>query len=373
MDADNSRDTGPSPHSGTNDGLVDPLVEQMSGVLRLTSRPAAATRQAQLARRSSDTDRASTVSTLPTPEPITVRSRDGLRWLPAPSEQTRTVGTRNTSTSGEELTASAPVERHVCNAAVCAVTTLLETTELLEIILSSLPTRGILNLRRVSRHWNATIQQSPQLRLHFFYYPQFMWPADEFRLLPLSMPGLSIDLGAPIHLGQWIQVSLTSEVARRISPKPPPTRRVRSRSFFEGLRGGLGTRAGPSTDPWPTSSAKAAETVNSTLQYADLFITQPPVVAMQAFVLSDPGRTLAYEDDAADDYDEDVPVACAKLACDAGITLGFLAETAQSLLSSNKVVGNDGARVAFRAIVSFCKNDSAPRKRSFARSITSIQ
>ncbi|KAK5124864.1 hypothetical protein LTR85_001054 [Meristemomyces frigidus] len=374
MATNEGQNSRPMTVQGTNDDAVDPLVEQMSSILRLANRPAAATRQAQLVRRFSDTDRASTAGPLPTPEPISVRSRDGSRWLPAPAEQTRTVGSRSASISEAEPAATVPLKTHVCDAAVCAVAKLFETTELLELILSFLATKDILTLRRTSNHWNATIQQSPQLRLHFFYNPRFMWPADEFQLLPLNIPGLSIDPGEPLPLGQWIQVSFTPQAARKISPEGQPTRRVRSRSIFEGLRGGLGARAGPSTDPWPAPSGKAAETVHSTLQYADLFIAQPPVVGMQAFIVSTAGCDGDRDGDggAEEDHDEEVPAACAKLSCDAGITLGFLAETAQSLLVSNKKTGDDGVKVVFRAIVSFCTGDSAPRKRSFARSVTRI-
>ncbi|KAK4549417.1 hypothetical protein LTR36_006414 [Oleoguttula mirabilis] len=374
MDATDNHDTEPLAAESSRDGLVDPLAEQMSSVLRLGSRPAAATREAQLVRRFSDTHRPSTATPGPQPAPITVRSRDGLRWLPAPAEQTRTVGSRGADTSEAEPTSTVPLEPHACNAAICAVTKLFETTELLELTLSFLATKEILTLRRTSSNWNATIQQSPQLRLHMFYYPQFMWPADNFQLLPLSLPGLSVELGEPLPLGRWVEVTFTRDAARKISPDLPQRRPRRSRSIFEGLRGGLGPRAGPSTDLWPTLSGNPAETLNSTLQYEDLFITQPPVVAMQAFILP-PAKSAGTRDGHSDDgfSDEEEPAARAKLSCDAGITLGFLAETAQSLLTSNKcAVGEDGRSIVFKAIVSFCTSDSAPRKRSFARSVTRI-
>lgn len=357
-----------------DNNVVDPLVEQMSGLLRLASRQTSAHQQ-QRARRFSDTAGATAVGPTAMPQPVAVRSKDGSRWLPTLDEQTRVVGFHGASTSVIQPSESPPLERHFCDAAVCAVSKLFETTELLELVLSFLGTKDILALRRTSTHWNQTIQQSPQLRLHFFYYPQFTRPAAEFQLLPLNIPGLSIDLGRPLQLGHWIHVSFNREAARKISPDPKPSKRVRSRSIFEGLRGGLGPRAGTSseTDTWP--ACKVAETINGTLQYEDLFITQPPLVGMQAFITSSSDRDWwddgSYGDAEYESDDDDRPVACAKLACDAGITLGFLAETAQSLLAEKKK-GDADARVTFKAIVSFGKTESTPRKRSFARTVTRI-
>ncbi|KAK0336801.1 hypothetical protein LTR59_007789 [Friedmanniomyces endolithicus] len=104
---------------------------------------------------------------------------------------------------------------------------------------------------------------------------------------------------------------------------------------------------------------------NGTLHYGSLHITQPPTLGMQAFIIdlvtaTDPGSS----DDKAD---VKLPAPCAKLSCDAGITLGFLAETAESLLPP----GSEKS-VMFKAIVSFSKSEPVPRKRGVARSVTKI-
>ncbi|TKA82838.1 hypothetical protein B0A55_01052 [Friedmanniomyces simplex] len=244
----------------------------------------------------------------------------------------------------------------------------LQTTELLEMILGMLETKDIWTHRRTSPLWNATIAASPELRLHHFYYPQFTRPASTFRLLPLSMPGLVLELGEPIRLGQWISITMTREAARRISPEAKPSRRVRSRSIFEGLRGGLGGRQGEASDSWPAPAPKVdkpATAGNSTLQCSDLYVTQPPILGMQAFIV----------DPVPDNWDDDAPSkrlpAVAKLSCDAGITLDFLAETAESLLIAKKLE-EIGASVMFKAIMSFSKPEPVPRKRGVARGVTRI-
>ncbi|RMY01210.1 hypothetical protein D0867_11464 [Hortaea werneckii] len=327
---------------------VDPLLEQMSGLLRLTHRPSTSTEARQRPRRFSDADQ------LPSnlePETLAVRSRDGSRWLPKPAEQTEIHGSRNRA--GSSLLASGtkqdadfnnpsnPNETskpHDCLSATCSLREVFRTTELLELILSFIETKDILAQRLTSKQWASTIIASPQLRLHFFYYPQFTRPADEFILLPLSLPGLLIQQGEPLHLGRWIHISMTEAAAQAICPfDSTPKKRLRSRSFFEGLRGGLGARAGSSSDQWPkadehtVNSNTGTEGVNAP-QYKDLFVAQPPVVGMQAFIYTNSDSSS--KDDADDSTKQ--PCACAKLSCDAGITLGFLAETAQSLLRSRQ-------------------------------------
>ncbi|KAK5129738.1 hypothetical protein LTR08_002914 [Meristemomyces frigidus] len=393
MDA-NERQCVELPQPGSEDDLLRALTEQMDNNLRIApyaaetlssaatsssaaaQHPTAAGRQQRTrAGRFSDADHTLTpLFALQSLEPIAVRSRDGTRWLPAPEEQTRVLGSRIDSPSETAPAVPAEVHPHACDAAICAVTKLFETTELLELVLSVLQTRDVMNVRLTNRHWNSIVQHSPLLRLHFFYYPQFTRAADDFQLLPLSTPGLDIGLGAPIHLGRWIHVSFTAAAASKLAPQTGHSTRARSRSLFEGVRGGLGSMGSASTD---TPSAMPSEAVasNGTLQYEDLFITQPPVLGMQAFLVPSSRHTEGgesrYHRDSLDDDDE--PSACAKLSCDAGITLGFLAGTAQSLLASHRSACGDGeARVVFKAIVSFCKGEAAPRKRGLARSVTRI-
>ncbi|KAK0807313.1 hypothetical protein LTS16_018826, partial [Friedmanniomyces endolithicus] len=249
----------------------------------------------------------------------------------------------------------------------CALTKVFATTELLECILGFLDTENIWVHRLTSPLWYATINTSPELRLHRHVYPQFTRPSSAFLLLPISLPGLVIELGKPLHLGQWISVTFTQEAVRRVSPGVNPGRRVRSRSIFEGLRGGLGSRQGGSNDNWPAPAPMDTKPTNAngTLHYGSLHITQPPTLGMQAFIIDlvtapDPGSS----DDKAD---VKLPAPCAKLSCDAGITLGFLAETAESLLPP----GSEKS-VMFKAIVSFSKSEPVPRKRGVARSVTKI-
>ncbi|RMY63218.1 hypothetical protein D0863_10696 [Hortaea werneckii] len=372
-----------------NRASVDPLLEQMSGLLRLTPRPSASSEDRQRPRRFSDAEQ------LPSntgPETLAVRSRDGSRWLPKPAEQTEIHGSRDragssllatgTSQDADLSNSTSPNETsnpHNCLSATCSLNEVFQTTELLELILSFIETKDILAQRLTSRQWASTIVASPQLRLHFFYYPQFTRPADEFILLPLSLPGLHIQQGEPLHLGRWIHVSMTEAAAKAICPfDSAPKKRLRSRSFFEGLRGGLGARAGSSSDQWPKPDEHAVNSSTGTahigaLQYKDLFVAQPPVVGMQAFIYTD--SPSGSEND-ADDLAKQ-PCACAKLSCDAGITLGFLAETAQSLLRSRQAEPTSSAsaknvRVVFKAIVSFTKGESAPRKRGASRRISRI-
>ncbi|KAI6910411.1 hypothetical protein KC355_g18393, partial [Hortaea werneckii] len=195
-------------------------------------------------------------------------------------------------------------------------------------------------------------------------------PADEFILLPLSLPGLLIQQGEPLHLGRWIHISMTEAAVKVICPfDSTPKKRLRSRSFFEGLRGGIGARAGSSGDQWPKTAEHAVNSSAGTegvsaLQYKDLFVAQPPVVGMQAFIYTN--FTSATENDSDTDASTKHPCACAKLSCDAGITLGFLAETAQSLLRSRQAEPASSAaakdvRVVFKAIVSFTKGEKKRR------------
>lgn len=355
-----------------NENAIDPLMEQMRSTLQLG--PRASDPSQNRARRFSDADRPETESSS-TLHPSAIRSMDGSRWLPAPDEQSLRYGQRRQDSTAQDETpiATSNLEAHICDSTDCAAIRVFELPELLELVLSFLETKDILELRRTNRHWDATIHKSPQLRLHFFTYGQWARPGSQFQLVPLNIPGLSIELGDELHLGRWIVVTFTPECARRISANPNPTRRVRARSIFEGLRGGLGTRRRGSDDAWPAT--KSTPTVNSTLQYEDLFVTQPPVLGMQAFIVytdSDTNNQNAFESD--DDSQPNGPPACAKLSCDAGITLGFLAETAQSLINSQPAGPSNAGdvRVVFKTIMSFCAAETVPKKRTRTRMVTPI-
>ena len=354
------------------ENVVDPLMEQMRSILRLGPRASDASQHR--ARRFSDADRPEN-GIFPRTRTSMVRSRDGTRWLPAPDEQSLRYGQSRTdsATDDQESIATSDLQDHTCESAVCAVARVFETTELLELILSFLETKDVISLRRTSKQWNSTVCESPQLRLHFFTYGQWARPGSQFQLLPLSVPGLSIGLGDELHLGRWIKITFTPECAKRISRNADPTRRVRARSIFEGLRGGLGSRRRGSNDTWPAT--KPTPNTNSTLQYEDLLVTQPPLLGMQAFIVFTDDEQE--KENFCDPDDESPPselLPCAKLSCDAGITLGFLAETAQSLLNSQPAGPSTAtdARVAFKGIMSFCPAETTPKRRTRTRIVTPI-
>lgn len=347
-------------------------MEQMRSILRLG--PRASDPSQRRLRRFSDADRPP--GELPTrADLVAIRSRDGTRWLPAPDVQSLRIGQRRRipTVEDQEPVSSQMLENHSCDSAICAVTRVFDTTELLELVLSFLETKDVLSLRLTNRQWNSTIHQSPQLRLHFFTFGQWARPGSQFQLLPLSLPGLSIELGDELHLGRWITITFTPEAARRICPDPQPTRRVRSRSIFEGLRGGLGSRTHNSIGGW--SASRTIPTIHTTIRYEDLFVTQPPVLGVQAFIVYSPKPEDEHgppesETESLNDHLR----ACAKLSCDAGITLGFLAETAQSLLRSQETGPSNvrDARVIFKTIMSFCAPERVPRKRTTGRTVTPL-
>ena len=361
-----------APGASMNNNVIDPLMEQMRSILRLG--PRASDPSQRRLRRFSDADRPP--GELPTrSEPVAIRSRDGTRWLPAPDEQSLRTGQRSRTPTPDDQETIQPqmLEKHNCDAAVCAVTRVFETTELLELVLSFLETKDVLLLRLTNRQWDSTIHQSPQLRLHFFTFGQWARPGSQFQLLPLSLPGLSIELGDELHLGRWIIITFSPEAARRICPDPQLTRRVRSRSIFEGLRGGLGSRTQNSIGGW--SAPRATATVHTTIRYEDLYVTQPPVLGVQAFIVYSPKPTDRQESQESEESSPDENLrACAKLSCDAGITLGFLAETAQSLLRSQEAGPSNvrDARVVFKSIMSFCAPEQVPRKRTTGRTVTPL-
>ncbi|KAK3069040.1 hypothetical protein LTR53_012935 [Teratosphaeriaceae sp. CCFEE 6253] len=351
------------------DTAADPLLQQMSNVMRVTG-ASTAQHRAHTARRFSDSTSAL--------GPAGVRGNDKSRLLPTPNEPAHRYESLVSATADSEPTPgsdtlpTATILPHSCVAAMCAVARVFETTELLELVLAQLETNDIRKLRRTSARWNAAIHASPGLRLHFFYHPEFGRPAEDFQLLPLSIPGLSIELGEPIYLGRWISVSLDLEAARQISPRTTPSRRVRSRSIHEGLRGGLGNRPGASSDNWPKPAAENSDSIRreSERKYKNLFITQPPILGMQGSITGPTGTPVS---ETLDDVSADDEAAgCAKVSCDAGVTLGFLAETAETLLVESRMQGISALKVVFKAIVSFTRAEPAPMKRGTARTVTKI-
>ena len=286
---------------------------------------------------------------------------------------------RGASSQGNDVESSPcqqsppPPEPHSCSSDTCSLAKVFETTELLELILGLLGTQDVLRLRGTSRRWNSTVISSPLLRLHFFTYPQWQRPASEYQLLPLTLPGLMIEAGDMIHLGQWISFTLTSEAARRICPEPK--QRVRARSIYEGLRGGLGRT---SNDTWPASSSTKGHDGKSS--YEELQIMQPPMLGMQAYVVDAPSLTdptptepTSLNLDDLDLNESPSSAACAKISCDAGITLGFLADTAQTLLAPQPSGPSQTTEkaVLFKAIVSFCQSESSAKRRG-GRSVRSV-
>ncbi|KXT07403.1 hypothetical protein AC578_413 [Pseudocercospora eumusae] len=288
----------------------------------------------------------------------------GSRCLPKPDEQQHKRFSPFPWSEKEEP--SLPVEPHTCQLSACSLAQVFSTPELLGMILSYLGTTDVITLRRTSRTWSRTVQESPSLRLHLFSRPQWDRPASDFQLLDLKLPGLHIEKGEPVDKGRWIHVSMNAIAARSILPAGRPSRRPRARSIFEGMRGGLGSRT--MREGWPSQSPK--DPLSPVLQYEDLYITQPPVLGMQAFLIE---PEIAPEETSESSDEDDIPCACAKLSCDAGITLDFLADTTLSLLKDRRdMKDTEGRSVMFKAIVSFCKPTNSFCKRGTARSVIRI-
>lgn len=129
------------------------------------------------------------------------------------------------------------------------------------------------------------------------------------------------------------------------------------------------------------SSLRKPSTLSSLLSYADLMITQPPLKGMQAFLMDAKDSALHHGTSEAEYTDQQsivIPVVHSKISCDAGITLGFVADVAEELpekrKTSDKVEYHQDKVVVFKAIVSYCvQSDAAPRKRSKTKIVTSIE
>lgn len=110
--------------------------------------------------------------------------------------------------------------------------------------------------------------------------------------------------------------------------------------------------------------------------YADLFITQPPLKGIQGFLVD--AQDATSETANPEDQQITASMAHAKMSCDAGITLGFLAEVAQWMFEKHErllqVESLGDKVVVFKAIVSYCvQSDAAPRMRSATRTVTEIE
>ena len=349
-----SSDTPPTSFSN-NPEFLDPLLEQMSSIRLLTTAP-----PAPRERRFSDTDRPTLNTQLVQPD-FLVKSKGKQPASATSSEQDSDITeTRLSNSDGPDT--------HNCSSEFCAVEKVFATPELLEIILTYLDPRSVLLIRRVSRQWYSTIESSPELRLHFFRYQYGQWNRDgeDFKLLPLSVPGLEIKPAKEIGAGQWISASLTPTAVRLLAPRP--RKRVRSRSIYEGLRGGLGRRT--SDDIWPADRVDfSASTLDD-----DWLISQPPITGMQAFI----EHTKPKDDGNGNTTDgESVTTsrACAKIHCEAGITLGFLADEAQKWIDS-KDAGSPSdlgeKKIVFKAIMSFCVAEQRHKHRSYNRIVTRL-
>lgn len=367
-----------------------------------------------------DTDNhSSTLQTLPGPS----ASRVAPRWTPRPE------GTISTSRAASEPTDEAiavpaepePLQEHSCTLSTCSVQKLFAMPELLAIILSHIDTSNVMTLRRVNSTWLRTVSQSPQLRLHAFLRPQWARPASYFTLLDLKLPGLTIAKGDPVDRGHWIHVTMDAAAARLILPGGRASGRPRARSIYEGMRGGLGSRRPQGSDQWPAPESRQSVAP----AYEDLQICQPPLVGIQAFggdatvkirgageasnanndrregptqpsklaeIVARAATILPHaahqhteqskdqldQQDKRGDQDDGVQSglnapnasAFAKLSCDAGITLGFLAETALEFLGSP--VRSEGTAITFKAIVSYCAPGKVARRRGTARSVIHI-
>jgi len=241
--------------------------------------------------------------------------------LPTPFEVSRMVGGVPSRPDCNEHAYHNPeaVDVHTCSTSPCAVVKAMHTVELLEHMLSFLPTRQIVVLQTVNKRWCSLIQSSPQLLPHLFIEPRWRHPSKDFQLLRLTtIPGLEIKRGDAVHLGQWVEVRISLGAAQTIA-------------------------ALKDNDAIPSHTA-------------DPLITQPPLRAMSGFRHGSNRTSKTHW----------------KISCDAGITLGFMADVAQDILRKNK--HGDSYKSVFKAIVSFgVQSDAAPRMRSTTRTVTKVR
>jgi hypothetical protein len=298
--------------------------------------------------------------------------------LPMPIETSHIVSGRTLLISaGEHTEPRSPVKPHSCEGPECAVAKVLETTELLEHVLTFLPTSQILSLQQLNKTWHSLITSSPRLRLHQFVKPQWRRPSLDSQLLPLAIPGLEIRRGSAVHMGHWVEVRVdlaaTQQILNTRTDSPAKSSMSRSPYFANDF---VCTRLESSRESSISSSLPA---------YADLLITQPPLKSMVAYLANSNDAALNHgypATESPEKHSRAFPAAHSKISCDAGISLGFLAEVAESLLKTRKnrkaackvEKREDKRGVVFKAIVSYgVQSDVAPRIRSTTRTVTSIE
>lgn len=282
------------------------------------------------------------------------------RWHPNPTEQALRIGpgvSRVEPLSTAAAASSISLRVHQCDRVECAAQRVLATTELLEQILSYQTTHDVLELRRVARMWQQTVDESPYLRRHRFIRAQWRRHPSTFILLAMSAPGISIGLSGTSEAEQRVVVILTPETAAKIAPGYKTSRRRRSLSMFSAMRelrqreSDMGSQDGPRQ---PMSSSTTFITECDGLGPGTLFITQPPLTVMQAFVVP-----------LNENIDEEIwsrPLA--RLSCDVGMRLWSLAETAQMLFEQHRTEPSSPQRVVFRGALPGREPDLTPRKRS---------
>jgi hypothetical protein len=87
-----------------------------------------------------------------------------------------------------------------------------------------------------------------------------------------------------------------------------------------------------------------------------------------------PFPSTSNENTGLNDEQQLEPSACAKVSCEAGVTLGFLAETVQSIVASSDAGPSniEEVRIVFKAIMSFTEPQQARRKRASTRSVVRL-
>jgi hypothetical protein len=226
----------------------------------------------------------------------------------------------------------------------------INTIEILEHVCTFLAPIDVLQLQLVNKEWRSLVVHSPQLSPHLFVEAQWSHSAINFQLLLLVIPGLQIRRDDSVHLGQWVEVRMSLAAAKEILA-------TAKKNKISSLR------------PIPPILMLQPNS-------ADLFITQPPLKGMQAFLVGSHDVTL--ETACSGNRQTVAPEAHAKISCDAGITLGFLAEVAEWMFGKRERLLQDenhqDKEAVFRAIVSYCvQSDAAPRMRSATRTVTEIE
>ncbi|KAF2207912.1 hypothetical protein CERZMDRAFT_101935 [Cercospora zeae-maydis SCOH1-5] len=344
---------------------MDALPGQLHG-LRLE--PSSIVHLVTRERRFSDTDTGSAAAAAATPNLASHTRPRFTRQLEQHVHEANIAAATSTASA-----APMPLHPHQCASPPndCAVAEVFSMPELLATVFGFLDTDDIMSMRRVNRTFCRTVLESPRLRTHLFMRPQWLRPPIDFLLLDVKIPGLTIERGDPVEMGQWVHVTIDANAARTIIPTGRANRRPRARSIYEGLRGGLG-------------SSSQRELLASSSGYEELHVAQPPLLGMQAFIIgtapseepflprshADPSDVDANRSSETTEAEERSLSACAKMSCHSGITLDFIADTALTLIPERRLASKqEECKVLFKAIVSFCEPTQQSRKRGTARSI----